>query len=59
MRHYAKRLDVTMSTQVFATDADAMAAVKTGKADIALTNGSDYQNLLDIFNRLWTHIVCR
>lgn len=44
MRHYAKRLDVTMSTQVFATDADAMAAVKTGKADIALTNGSDYQN---------------
>ena len=44
MRHYAKRLDVTISTQVFATDADAMAAVKTGKADIALTNGSDYQN---------------
>ena len=44
MRHYAKRLDVTMSTQVFATDADAMAAVKTGKADIALTNVSDYQN---------------
>lgn len=44
MRHYAKRLDVTLSTQVFATDADAMAAVKTGKADIALTNGSDYQN---------------
>ena len=43
MRHYAKRLDVTISTQVFATDADAMAAVKTGKADIALTNGSDYQ----------------
>lgn len=44
MRHYAKRLDVTLSTQVFASDADAMAAVKTGKADIALTNGSDYQN---------------
>ena len=32
MRHYAKRLNVTMSTQVFATDADAMAAVKTGKS---------------------------
>ena len=32
MRHYAKRLDVTMSTQVFATDADAMAAVQTGEA---------------------------
>lgn len=45
MRHYAKRLDVTISTQVFATDADAMAAVKTGKADIALTNVSDYQNV--------------
>ncbi len=44
MRHYAKRLDVTLSTQVFATDADAMEAVKTGKADIALTNVSDYQN---------------
>ena len=44
MRHYAKRLDVTLSTQVVASDADAMAAVKTGKADIALTNGSDYQN---------------
>ncbi|ATR78387.1 transglycosylase SLT domain-containing protein [Moraxella osloensis] len=45
MRHYAKRLDVTISTQVFATDADAMAAVQTGKADIALTNVSDYQNV--------------
>lgn len=44
IRHYAKRLDVTLSTQVFATDADAMAAVQTGKADVALTNGSDYQN---------------
>lgn len=38
MRQYADHLNVEMSTQVFTKEVDAIAAVKAGKADIALTN---------------------
>ena len=45
VRNYAERLKVTLNTQVYASEADALAAVKAGKADMALTNLSEQQPL--------------
>lgn len=45
VRNYAERLNVTLNTQVYASEAAALAAVKAGQADMALTNVADQQPL--------------